>query len=158
MAVVMAVGNPAYGDDGVGAAVLARLRDEGPPPGTELVDVHTDALALLDHFRPGERHVIVDAAGMGLAPGTVARFRPDEVGLRIGWDHLSMHGFGLAEAFAMAEGLGLMPDDVTIVAVEPERVELDAGLSDAVAAAVPAVAALIQAEVGADGEADRPGR
>lgn len=158
MTVVMAVGNPAYGDDGVGAAVLAALRDAGVGPGVTLVDVHTDALALLDHFRPGERHVVVDAAGMGLRPGQVASFGPEEVRLRIGWDHLSMHGFGLAEAFALAEGLGEMPDDLTIVAVEPERVELDAGLSAAVAAAVPEVVAIIQAEVQTDGEADHPGR
>ncbi|HPF36049.1 MAG TPA: hydrogenase maturation protease [Candidatus Krumholzibacteria bacterium] len=148
MTVVMAVGNPAYGDDGVAAAVLAHLRGDGPPPGLELVDVHTDALALLDHFRPGERHVIVDAAGMGLPPGSVVRFGPEDVELRIGWDHLSMHGFGLAEAFSMARTLGVMPDDVTIIGVEPERVELGAGLSDAVAAAVPRAAALIRAEEG----------
>lgn len=155
---IIACGNPAYGDDGVGAAVLQALREEDLGPDVELVDVHTDALAMIDHFTPGDRHVIVDAAGMGLDPGRVARFTSDEVRLHIQWDHLSMHGFGLAETFAIAAGIDAMPDDVVIVGVEPERVELDTGLSDAVRAAVPEVVSIIQAEVRRDGEADHPGR
>jgi hydrogenase maturation protease len=147
---VIAVGNAFYGDDGVGAAVLEAIRESGSFPGAELIDLQTDALALLDHFEPGRSHVIVDAAQMGLAAGEVAAFRPDEVRLRIRQDNLSVHGFGLAEAFALAGQLERMPADVLIVGVEPARIEIDTGLSDAVAAAVPRVLSLIQAEVGSD--------
>ena len=88
---------------------------------------------------------------MGLAPGDGVAFRPDEVRLRIRRDNLSVHGFGLPEAFALAEQLGRMPEDVLIVGVEPARIEINTGLSDAVAAAVPRVVSIIQAEVGPDG-------
>lgn len=155
---VIAVGNPLYGDDGVGAAVLAKLEAENHLPGAELVDCHTDALSVIDHFTPGELHVIIDAAKMGETPGRVVRFTPDEVRLRIEWDHLSMHGFGLAETFAMAEAIGEMPERVVIVGVEPEIVKIDRGLSDAVAAAVPEVIATIQAEVQGDVAEDHPRR
>lgn len=148
---VIAVGNSFYGDDGVGAAVLAAIEGEDALPGAELIDIATDGLALIDHLEPGERHVIVDAARMGLAPGEVAAFRPDEARLRIRQDNLSVHGFGLPEAFAMAEKLGLMPADVLIVGVEPERIEIDRGLSAAVAAAVPRVLSILQAEVQTNG-------
>ena len=148
---VIAAGNTFYGDDGVGAAVLDAIRESDSLSGIELVDIHTDALSLLDHLAPGEAHVIVDAAQMGLAPGDVVAFRPDEVRLRIRRDNLSVHGFGLPEAFALAEQLGRMPEDVLIVGVEPARIEINTGLSDAVAAAVPRVVSIIQAEVGPDG-------
>ena len=148
---VIAVGNPFYGDDGVGAAVLAAIGREGTFPGAELIDVQTDALALIDHFDPGRKHVIVDAAQMGLAPGEVAAFRPDEVQLHIRQDNLSVHGFGLPEVFAMAERIGLLPADVLIVGVQPERIEINQGLSAAVAAAVPRVLSILQAEVQSDG-------
>jgi hydrogenase maturation protease len=148
---IIAVGNSFYGDDGVGAAVLDRIRQDEVFPGAELVDVHTDALALLDYLAVGEKNVVVDAAQMGLEPGSAVGFRPDEVRLKIKSDHLSMHGFGLAEAFDLAGRLDKMPADVLIVGVEPERIEINQGLSDVVNKAVPRVISIIQAEVQSDG-------
>lgn len=147
---VIAVGNAFYGDDGVGAAVLARLApgpgDEAPPV-MDLVDLGTDALGLIEHLEPGRRHVVVDAARMGLRPGEVAAFAPGEARLRILGDGLSLHGLGLAEAFGLAERLGRMPRDVLVIGIEPLRTGIGEGLSDPVAAAVPRVVDLIQAEV-----------
>ena len=148
---IIAVGNSFYGDDGIGAAVLDRIRQDEVFPGAELVDVHTDALALLDHLAVGEKNVVVDAAQMGLEPGAAVGFRPDEVRLKIKSDHLSMHGFGLAEAFDLAGRLDKMPADVLIVGVEPERIEINQGLSKVVKEAVPRVISIIQAEVQSDG-------
>ena len=88
---------------------------------------------------------------MGLEPGATVGFRPSEVRLKIRSDHLSMHGFGLAEAFDLAVQLDKMPADVLIVGVEPERVEINKGLSDVVAGAVPRIISIIQAEVQSDG-------
>ena len=148
---IIAVGNSFYGDDGVGEAVLDRIREDGLFAGAELVDVHTDALALLDHLSRDEKNVVVDAAEMGLEPGTAVAFRPSEVRMKIRSDHLSMHGFGLAETFDLAVQLDRMPADVLIVGVEPGRVEINRGLSAAVEAAVPRVISIIQAEVPSDG-------
>ena len=148
---IIAAGNSFYGDDGVGAAVLDRIRQYGVFPDAELIDVHTDALALLDHLAHGEKNVVVDAAQMGLEPGSAVGFRPSEVRLKIKSDHLSMHGFGLAEAFDLAAQLDRMPADVLIVGVEPERVEINQGLSDLVTGAVPRVISIIQGEVQSDG-------
>ncbi len=147
---VIAVGNTFCGDDGVGAAVLAKLGATLPADAAgpvELVDLGADALALIDQLEPGRRCVVIDAARMGLTPGEVAVFRPDEVHLRIRGDGLSLHGLGLAEAFRLAEWLGRMPDDVLVIGIEPAQVAPGSGLSDAVAAAVPRVVDLIQAEV-----------
>jgi len=154
---VMAVGNSFYGDDGVGAAVLEQIRKTEIFPGAELFDAHTDALSLLDHLVPDNLNVIIDAAEMGLPPGEVAWFRPEDVELKINSDHLSMHGFGLAETFTMAQQLGTMPEQVLIVGVQPQRIEINQGLSDVVAAAVPRVISIIQAEVETDDEQDHPG-
>jgi len=116
---VIAVGNAFCGDDGVGAAVLAELGAAGSFDRGDLVDLGTDALALIDQLEPGGRCVVVDAARMGLAPGEVAVFRPEEVRLRIRGDGLSLHGLGLAESFGLAAQLGRMPDDVLVIGVEP---------------------------------------
>ncbi len=158
---VLAVGNSFYGDDGVGAAVLDQIRKADTFPGADLFDAHTDALSLLDHLTPGELNVIIDAADMGLPPGEVAWFRPEDVNMRINSDHLSMHGFGLAETFAMAAQLGCLPERIIIVGVQPQCIEINKGLSDVVAAAVPRVISIIQAEVEPDDgksyQEDHPG-
>ncbi|MDO9172248.1 MAG: hydrogenase maturation protease [bacterium] len=153
---LIAVGNPLYGDDGVGAAVLERARATDAFPGAELIDAGTDALSLIDRFADEELHVIVDAARMGLEPGRVVRFAPGEVALGLAGDRLSLHGFGLAEAFALAERIDRLPRRLVIVGVEPQTLEIDRGLSDAVASAVPEVLEIIKAEVHSD-EADHPG-
>ena len=143
---IFAVGNSFYGDDGIGVAVLERIREADIFPGADLFDAHTDALVLLDRFSPGELNVIIDAADMGLEPGEVVAFRPGEVRVKIKSDHLSMHGFGLGETFMLAERLGTMPENVLIVGVQPARIEINRGLSEPVAAAVPRVISLIEAE------------
>ncbi len=144
---IFAVGNSFYGDDGVGAAVLERIRESDAFPGAELVDIHTDALSLVDELAQGELNVVIDAADMGLDPGEAMGFRPSEVKMKIRSDHLSMHGFGLAEAFGLAVELGCMPRQVLIVGVQPERIEINQGLTEKVAAAVPEVISIIKAEV-----------
>ena len=148
---IIAVGNSFYGDDGVAVAVLERIRSEQLFPEAELVDVGTDALALLDHLEADGWNVVIDAARMDLEPGAVCAFGPGEVRLRIQSDHLSMHGFGLAETFDLARQLEILPSRLLIVGVEPELIEINRGLSAAVAAAVPEVVKTIQAEVQADG-------
>lgn len=142
---VIAVGNDFCGDDGVGAAVLAALAAASAD--LELVDLGTDALALVEHLDPDARTVVVDAARMGRRPGAVVAFQPREARRMIRGDGLSAHGLGLAEAFELAYRLGRMPDDLLVIGVEPAQVTMGTGLSDAVAAAVPRVVGLIQAEV-----------
>jgi hydrogenase maturation protease len=148
---LFAVGNSFYGDDGVAAAVLAEVRARGLLRDEDLWDLHTDALDLVDRFRTGELNIIVDAAHMGLEPGEVAVFRAGEVRMKIQSDHLSMHGFGLAEACELALQLGRLPQNVLIVGVEPAVVEIGKSLSAPVEAAVPRVvdllASIIQGEV-----------
>jgi hydrogenase maturation protease len=154
---IVAVGNSFYGDDGIGAAVLDRIRESDAFPGAELVDIQTDALALIDELIPDEWNVVIDAADMGLSPGSALGFRPSEVALKIRGDHLSLHGFGLAEAFSLAVQLGRLPRRVLIVGVQPEKIEINQGLTATVAAAVPQVISIIRAEVVPDEREDHSG-
>jgi len=142
----IAVGNTLYGDDGVGNAVLEELKQIPQYRDAIFFDAHTDALSLIDRFTDG-LNIIIDAAKMGKSPGTVVRFTPENVKMVIQWDHLSMHGFGLAETFAMAEMIGGLPECIVIFGIEPEVIEIDKGLSDIVKNAIPKVLTDIQNEV-----------
>ena len=67
---VLALGNPDRGDDGVGQAVLRDLTERGPlPPTVEVLDGGLAGLETCLLLQGRRRALIVDAADMGLAPG-----------------------------------------------------------------------------------------
>ncbi|MCF7802320.1 MAG: hydrogenase maturation protease [Candidatus Marinimicrobia bacterium] len=139
---VIGVGNPLFGDDGVGIAVIEALR--ATQLDMELIDGGTDALGLLEYFADRKRLVIVDAARMGEKPGAVRCFDPAEADLILKWDHLSLHGVGLAEAWQLATKLDMLPEKLWVIGVQPGVVRVTNHLSVAVRNAVPIVVTLIK--------------
>ncbi len=145
------VGNPLYGDDGVGKAVLDTLQKLPEYKNATFFDAGTDALSLIDHCSKDGFNVIIDAAKMGKSPGEVIAIPPDKAKLIIQWDHLSIHGFGLAETFRMAEQIGLLPEKLLIIGIEPEDIKINIGLSETVVNAIPKAINLINREVKING-------
>jgi len=140
---VIALGQSAAGDDGVGPAVLEELRLCGAGEGVELRLAAEDAalVALLDTDTP----VIVVDAVLGEPVGEVLLLSVEDLDAR--GASLSTHGLGAARAIGLARAL--RPADVgppiRIVAVtiaRPRRHQV--GLSAAVAAAVPLAAARVR--------------
>lgn len=150
---VLGLGNPLRGDDGLGPAVIAWLQEHGLPAGVVAVDGGTAGLELVltlmgDHAgRPYHRALIVDAADVGRAPGEWVRFTPDlqpvldqAVGrLEEKGPLMSMHTAGLAEALALGAALGVLPEEVVIFGVQPAQIDWSPGLSAEVQTAVPLV-------------------
>jgi hydrogenase maturation protease len=147
---VLALGNPLRGDDGIGPAVLNALSEQkGIPPDVTLLDGGTAGLGtalLLEGYR---RVIMIDAADMGRAPGEWARFTPDEVVWQAGDPALrgSLHSAGLGEALQLAGALGILPDEVIIFGIQPLDTGYTAGLSESLQAAIPALCAAVLEEL-----------
>jgi len=135
----------AAGDDAAGLAVIARLRAEGGlPPGVRLHAV-TSGEQLLDLLDDAAALIVVDAVASGAPPGTLHRLRWPSArldGLRPG----STHQLGPAAALALADALGMLPPEVVALGVELDRATPAAGLGEAVAGALPALADAVRAE------------
>lgn len=144
---VLGLGNPLRGDDGIGPRVVAELRRRGLPKGVEAVDGGTGGLDLLHLLEGWERAVIVDAALLGRNPGEFVRFTPEETHLVGSLASFSSHSAGLADALALARALGQKLPDIIIYGVQPERMDWEEGLSPAVEAALPRLVEEILAEV-----------
>ena len=140
---VIGVGNAQYGDDGVGVAVIEALRDSRSEIDLELIEGGTDALGLLEYLPNRKRVVIIDAARMDEQPGTVRCFDPAEANLVLQWDHLSLHGVGLAETYRLATQLDMLPDQLWVIGIQPAEVMVQNQLSPEVQAAIPKVIDLI---------------
>ena len=156
--VVIGVGNPMRGDDGVGAAAVdgVRQRVALDAPGPDLVVLDGEPTRLIDAWRDREQVIVIDAARSGAPPGTIHRI---ELGSTIDPDHpangpmpgstrsASSHGAGVAEAIALAGALDALPTRLVLLAVEAADVAMGAGLSPAVSAVVPELVERVLAEV-----------
>jgi hydrogenase maturation protease len=146
--VVIGVGNDYRHDDGLGPAVLARLRDLDLA-GARLAVTDGDPSRLIDLWTGADLAVVVDAAHA--APPRPGRVHRLTLAGAAGLDRAaaSTHGLGLGDAVELARTLDRLPRQLVVYAVEPADVTLGVGLSPAVAAAVAPVAAAVAAEVAA---------
>lgn len=142
-ALVIGLGQPAAGDDGVGVAVIVRLRAEGALEGVSC-ETAAEASALVERLQTGVPVVIVDALVGGGRAGDVLVLDVESLAGDV--RPLSTHGISVAQAIALARALA--PEAVSpiihVVGVVVEAAEVgDTTLSPIVLAAVPAACAKV---------------
>ena len=149
---VIGVGNSLYGDDGFGAAVVGRLKDESLPEDVDVIDAGAVGIDLLDYLTAYRQVIIVDAARMGLAPGTVKVFRPEEVRSLEAGSPLSLHSTDILGVIELAGALNEPIADVHVVAVEPEYLGPRDSLSQSAERAVPRAVSEVLSAIGGSTE------
>lgn len=136
---VLGLGNPLRGDDGVGPRVVEALNRRGLPEGTTALDAGTGGLDLLHVLEGWKRAIVIDAADVGREPGQFARFTPDEARFVGSGDAVSLHNAGLAEVLALAKRVDQSLPELVIFGVQPEKTGWGEGLSEIVEATLPAL-------------------
>lgn len=127
--VVIGVGSPLMGDDGLGLAALARLREGWRfRPYVELIDGGTWGMNLLHFIEGAKRVLIIDAIDVGAEPGSPVVLERDALP-RFLSTKLSPHQIDLREVLALAEFRGKLPADTVAIGLQPERVEMSSELS-----------------------------
>ncbi len=146
---VLALGNPLRGDDGVGCAVLTALRETAVlPPHITLLDGGTPGLETALTLQGYDKVMVIDAANLGERPGSWRRFSLAEANLvQQAQMNGTLHDAGFAEAVALGAALGILPPEIIVYGVQPETVAWEMGLSTAVQATIPALCQQIQAEL-----------
>jgi hydrogenase maturation protease len=121
---VLALGNVLLGDDGLGAAAVARLeRDYCVPPGVLLVDGGTLGLSLLGLLTEADHVILVDAVRADGPPGTLVRLDGENVGDAVR-DRLSPHQVGVADLLDAARLIDRYPASVTLLGLVPDTIDL----------------------------------
>jgi hydrogenase maturation protease len=162
---VVGLGSPDRGDDGVGPRVAAAIAQEVAERGMVGVHVveHEDPTVLVDLLEPArptgawDALVVIDAIRSGAAPGTlmlleVGGDRQDlrSLGARLDPGPAGTHGFGLAGAIELARVLDRLPRRVTVVGVEAHGFEHGAPMSEPVHAAITTATAAALAIIGTE--------
>jgi hydrogenase maturation protease len=145
---VIGLGNPIRRDEGIGVRIVARLADKaGPRPDVEFIDAGTKGTELL-HAMPGRRKVVVvDCCYLGEPPGTLRRFRPDDVRTRKGGSGLSVHEGDALRMIALSETLGECPEEVVIFGIEPEDIGFGRELTETLERRLDEYVSAIEAEL-----------
>jgi len=148
---VAGMGNVLRLDDGFGIAVIELLARGRVPEGVTLMDVGIGGIHLVQELAdPYDLLVVVDAADLGRAPGTVLVIRPDVLDVTAlplleRHDELAdMHYATPERALMLARAMGVLPDENYMVGCQPQSEELGEGLSEPVQRAVPAAAAAVR--------------
>jgi hydrogenase maturation protease len=122
--VVLGLGNPIMSDEGIGVVLVERFLDKAEQyPGIEFIDAGTGGFAVLYHLESARRAIFVDCAQMGQAPGTLRRFRCDEVNSVKQLAHFSLHEGDLLTLIEKAKQLEQCPEEIVIFGIEPETID-----------------------------------
>ena len=107
----------------------------------ELLDGGTLGLGLLSRLAASDHVLILDAIqDPGAAPGSLVRITGDEVGRAVR-ERLSPHQVGVADLLDGLTWLGATPKSLLLLGLVPASLELGYGVTAAVAARLPELAA-----------------
>lgn len=135
---VLGLGNTLLQDEGVGVVAVNVLRARhGDSDELAFVDGGTLSFTLAGVIADAEALIVLDAAELGAAPGTVRCWLGEAMDRYLGSSRKrSVHEVGLLDLMALALLDDHLPQRRALIAVQPETIAWGESLSPAVAAAV----------------------
>ncbi len=144
---VAGLGGELATDDGIGPVVVRALEAAGGYPGVRLLDAGTGGYSLIAQLLDCERAILIDAARMGLEPGAVRGFPPEDLRARPGPAPLSGHQISLDSVLAAARQCGVAAE-IYLIGIQPAELAHGYGLSPRLAALLPRILADVDALIG----------
>jgi hydrogenase maturation protease len=143
---VIGLGNPILGDDGVGWRVAEDVKKQLPP--NLLVDVNCLSLggiSLMEHLIGYDRVILIDAFALEDAIGSILILKLSDLPNYSAFHPTSVHDISLRNAIDLGKSMGAhLPDDITVVGIATEHVcDFSKVLSRPVADAVPQASRIV---------------
>ncbi len=138
--IVIGLGNPILGDDGVGWRVAEEVHQQLDPALHIDVDyVSLGGISLMEHLVGYERVILIDAFFSDEEPGLIRVSRLDEIPNYSAFHITSAHDTSLQNAMKLGRELGAdLPEDVMVVGISIKPVyDFSEELSPPVADAIP---------------------
>jgi len=146
---IIGLGNPILGDDGVGWVIAQNLKNQyGGDPDLEFEFLSLGGLSLMERLTGYQKVILIDALSSGKHPkGKVVSFPLSEVPDLTSGHTSSAHDTSLRNALNLGRSMGIvLPKDenITVIAIEAENVyDFSEELSPLIAAAVPEAVNLV---------------
>ena len=127
---VLGIGNILLQDEGIGVHLVERLRAGWRLPAqVRVLDGGTSGMALLDDIAACEHLLIVDCARLDGPAGRVHEFHGEAVPAFF-QQRISPHQIGLSDLLAAAALIDAVPAGLSLVAIEPQGIELGTELTE----------------------------
>lgn len=145
---VLGLGNPLMADEGIGCRIIERfLTQASKYPNIDFIDAGTGGMAILYLIADRQKVIFIDCAYMGTKPGTIKRFKQNDVQSIKKLTHLSLHEIDILKVIDLAKQLGHYPDEVVIFGIEPEIIEQGQSLSETISQRIDEYITVISAEL-----------
>ena len=146
---ILGIGNTLLSDEGVGVRMLDYLDRHFP----ELADVSyldggTLSFTLAPWIEEADKLIVIDAAELKAAPGTVEVFEGPEMDRFSCKTKRSVHEVSLGDLLAIAHLTGALPENRILVAIQPQEIDWGSCLSNPVKHALPVAANKIIKQLG----------
>jgi hydrogenase maturation protease len=137
---LIGLGNPILGDDGVGWRVVEEVQKHLPPDSKVAVDyLSLGGISLMEHMIGYQRVILVDAFISDDNVGSVFVYKLDEIPNYSAFHVSSAHDMTLQSAIELGKWMGaILPGEVLVVGIATHRI-IDFGeeFSEPVAQAIP---------------------
>lgn len=141
---ILGIGNILLGDEGIGICVIEYLQAQQLPNTVECIDGGTAGADLLDLLCNRQKVIIVDAIDADAAPGTMLRFGLKDL-LAAKRPQLSLHDLDIPQTLEMTRLLNCPPCEVIFIGIQPQSITCTMGLTPALKARIPDIAATVAA-------------
>lgn len=144
---VIGLGNPILGDDGVGWQIAHELQQIKQIPSDVTIEcLAIGGISLMEALIDYDRAILIDAIVTRQAPiGSINHYKLEDLPNPSSGHMSSAHDTSLLTALHVGQSLGAhLPEDISVVTVESQKVyEFSEDLTPAVAAAVPVAIRII---------------
>ena len=143
---IIGIGNPYRGDDGVGLRIAQDIKKMSPDR-VNVIEQSGDGISLMDSWKDSDTVILIDAVHSGAQPGTIHRFDVHTQTIPTKLFHYSTHAFGVAEAIELARALKQLPQNLIVYGIEGKLFEAGIGLSLEVEKAVEEVMMRVKQDI-----------
>lgn len=144
--IVIGLGNPILGDDGVGWKVVEDVIRQLPPNSSvDIQCLSLGGLGLMEHLIGYDRAILVDAFASNDQSGSILVLKLSDLPNYSAFHTASSHDTSLQNALELGRSMGAkLPDEVSIIGIVTRRVyDFSETLSPPVADAVPFAARVV---------------
>jgi hydrogenase maturation protease len=144
---VVGLGNPILGDDGVGWKVAEELRiNLAPNSPVDVECLSLGGISLMEHLIGYERAILVDAFALDGPIGSILVFKLSELPNYSAFHTTSAHDTSLQNAIKLGRSMGAqLPEEITVIGIATRKIyDFSEELSPPVAQAVPQAVRIVQ--------------
>ncbi len=143
---IVGLGNPVLGDDGVGWKVAEKICQQLPADTPVVVDyLSLGGISLMEHLIGYDRAVLIDAFASDEDLGSIHVMKLNDMPNYSAFHVASAHDTSLQNALEMGRSLGaFLPEEITVIGIATKRIyDFSEELSPPVAEAVPQAAKIV---------------